>query len=82
MREIEWTEQALEDMVALDKGTARRVKQTVERFAAAGAGNVKRLHGIDPPEFRLRVGDYRVRFHQDARTVRVLRVRNRREAYR
>jgi mRNA-degrading endonuclease RelE of RelBE toxin-antitoxin system len=82
MREIEWTEQALEDMAVLDKGTARRVKQTVERFAAAGAGNVKRLQGIDPPEFRLRVGDYRVRFHQDVRTVQVLRVRNRREAYR
>lgn len=71
MREIDWTEQALEDMAVLDKGTARRVKQSVERFGATGTGNVKRLQGIDPPEFRLRVGDYRV-----------LRVRNRREAYR
>ena len=31
--------------------------------------------------FRLRVGDYRVRFYLDGDTVRVLRVRNRREAY-
>jgi mRNA-degrading endonuclease RelE of RelBE toxin-antitoxin system len=29
----------------------------------SAAGNVKKLQGIDPPEFRLRVGDYRVRFH-------------------
>jgi len=29
-----------------------------------------------------RVGDYRVRFHQDNDTMRILRVRNRREAYR
>jgi len=43
---------------------------------------VKRLQGIDPPEYRLRVGDYRVRFHLDDATVQVLRVRNRREAYR
>ena len=56
--------------------------QTVERFAATGAGNVKRLQGVVPPEFRLRVGDWRVRFHQDDQTIRVLRVRNRREVYR
>ena len=82
MREVEWTETALEDMAALDKGIARRVKQAVERFADTGADNVKRLQGIDPPEYRLRVGDYRVRFHMNDETVQVLRVRNRREAYR
>ncbi|MGA3204557.1 MAG: type II toxin-antitoxin system RelE/ParE family toxin [Bryobacteraceae bacterium] len=37
---------------------------------------------MDPPEYRLRVGDYRVRFDQDHETIRVLRVRNRKEAYR
>lgn len=41
-----------------------------------------RLTAISPPEFRLRVGDYRVRFHNDGVTVTVLRVRNRSEAYR
>lgn len=69
-------------MAGLDKGIARRVKQAVERFAATGAGGVKQLRDIHPPEFRLRAGDYRVRFHVDAETIRVLRVRNRREAYR
>ena len=80
--EIEWTETALDDMAGLDQGIARRVRLSVERFAKAGAGNVKRLQGIDPPEYRLRVGDYRVRFHLDDETLRILRVRNRREAYR
>ena len=80
--QIEWTEAALADLAALDKGIARRVMQSVERFAETGAGNVKRLQTIDPPEFRLRVGDYRVRFHNDGETVIVLRIRNRREAYR
>ena len=80
--EIAWTGTALEDMAGLDKGIARRVKQSVERFAETGAGNVKKLQGIDPPEFRLRVGDYRVRFHNDGVTVTLLRVRNRGEAYR
>jgi mRNA interferase RelE/StbE len=80
--EVEWTETSLDDMAALDKGIARRVKNAVERFAATGAGNVKRLQDIDPPEYRLRVGDYRVRFELDKEIMRVLRVRNRREAYR
>ncbi len=82
MNPIEWTEPALADLAALDQGIARRVKQAVERFAVTGAGKVRRLQGIDPPEYRLRVGDWRVRFHLAEGTIRVLRVRNRREAYR
>lgn len=82
MKEIEWTEMALEDMAALDKGIAHRVRQSIERFAATGAGSIKKLQGIEPAEYRLRVGDYRVRFYQQAETILILRVRNRREAYR
>jgi mRNA interferase RelE/StbE len=82
VREIEWTEPALEDLAALDKSIARRMKRAIERFAETGAGNVKKLQGINPPEYRLRVGDWRVRFQLDDETVRVLRVRNRKEAYR
>ena len=82
MRWVEWTEQALKDIAALDKDTTRRVIQAIQRFAATGAGNVKRLQGIDPPEFRLRIGDWRVRFHHQGDRVQILRVRNRREAYR
>ena len=69
--EVEWTESALDDMRAFDKGIARRVRKCVERFAEAGAGNVKRLQGIDPSEFRLRVGDYRVRCGLDGETMHI-----------
>jgi mRNA interferase RelE/StbE len=82
VKQVEWTESALEDMAALDQGIARRVKGAVERFAETGAGNVKKLQGIDPPEYRLRIGDYRVRFELNGETIRILRVRNRKEAYR
>jgi mRNA-degrading endonuclease RelE of RelBE toxin-antitoxin system len=79
---MEWSEESLDDMAALDKGTARRIQKTAERFAETGAGNVKKLQGIDPPEFRLRVGNFRVRFHCTADTLTILRVRDRKEAYR
>ncbi len=82
MKQIEWSEESLDDLAALDKGTARRMKAAVERFAETGSGSVKKLQGIDPPEFRLRIGDFRVRFHTDGDILRVLRVRNRKDAYR
>ena len=69
-------------MAAIEKGIARQIKQTVERFATTGAGNVKKLHGVKPPEYRLRAGDYRVRFDLRGETIRILRVLNRRDAYR
>ncbi len=82
MNDVEWTSSALDDIAALDRGIARRLKRAVKRFAGIGAGDVKRLQRIDPPEYCLRVGGYRVRFHLEDETIRVLRVRNRREAYR
>jgi mRNA interferase RelE/StbE len=82
VKEIEWSEESLDDLAALDKSIARRIKAAVERFSETGSGNIKKLQGIDPPEFRLRVGDYRVRFHIDGNILRILRVRNRKEAYR
>jgi mRNA-degrading endonuclease RelE of RelBE toxin-antitoxin system len=45
-------------------------------------GDVKRLQGIEPPEFRLRVGDYRVRFGEFDDSVEILSVKHGREAYR
>lgn len=73
---------AIEDIAALEKRNARQVKTAVERFAETGAGNVKKLRGIDPPDFRLRVGDFRVRFSIIRDTILILRVLNRKDAYR
>ena len=55
----------------------------MKRFAETGAGSVKKLQGVDPPEYRFRVGDYRDRFETDGNSVLISRVRrrNRREAY-
>ena len=62
--------------------TRREGERAVLEVADTGAGNVKKLQGIDPPEYRLRVGDDRVCFHLDDETIRVLRVKHRREACR
>jgi mRNA interferase RelE/StbE len=82
VKRVEWTETALKGLASIDETNARRIKQAVDRFAQTTAGDVKKLQGIEPPEYRLRVGDYRVRFEQDEETIRILRVRNRKEASR
>ena len=74
--------EAQADLAALDRPVALRIVAAINRFAATGAGNVQGLRGIHPPEFRLRVGDWRVRFHDHGDWIDVLRVRNRKDAYR
>lgn len=74
--------EAKADLAALDRSVVLRIVAAINRFAATGAGNVQGLRGIHPPEFRLRVGDWRVRFHDHGDWIDVLRVRNRKDAYR
>lgn len=74
--------EAQADLAGLDRAVALRIIKAIHRFATTGAGNVQGLHGIHPPEFRLRCGDWRVRFHDHGDWIDVLRVRKREVAYR
>jgi mRNA interferase RelE/StbE len=81
-KNIAWTDQAKVDLRAIDQPIALRILRAMARYLASGEGDVKRLQDIEPPEMRLRVGDYRVRFHDLGDSILVLAVRHRREAYR
>ena len=83
MKKLVLTDQAKADLAGLDRATRLRIAAALQRLVQTNVGNIKKLQGIEPPEYRLRVGDYRVRFsYPDADTVRVNRVQNRKEAYR
>jgi mRNA interferase RelE/StbE len=79
-----WERSAQRDLRRLDHQVAERIRAALERYARTGQGDVRRLSGADPPEWRLAVGDWRARFtfSPDRGTVLVLRVRHRREVYR
>jgi mRNA-degrading endonuclease RelE of RelBE toxin-antitoxin system len=81
-KQIEWRERAKAQLRTLDQPTALRLLHALAAFAATGEGDVMRLQGVDPPEFRLRVGEYRLRFHDYGHTIFVTAVKHRREAYR
>lgn len=63
---------------------ARRVVQAVERLAQTGQGDMTRLTDVKRAEYRLRIGDWRVRYTLDpaAGVLTVLRILPRGEAYR
>jgi mRNA-degrading endonuclease RelE of RelBE toxin-antitoxin system len=81
-KKIVWTDQAKADVRDIDRETAIDLLHRLARFLATEEGDVRRLADIDPPEFRLRLGDYRLRFYDHGDWIEILRVRNRKEAYR
>jgi mRNA-degrading endonuclease RelE of RelBE toxin-antitoxin system len=83
VKKLVLTDRAKADLADLDRGTRLRIAAAIQRLVVTNAGNIKKLLGIDPPEFRLRAGEWRIRFScPDASTVRINRVQNRKDAYR
>jgi mRNA-degrading endonuclease RelE of RelBE toxin-antitoxin system len=79
---IAWSDEARADIRSLDRATAMHIFEGVYRYAATGEGRVKPLRGAHGGKLRLRVGDYRVFFQEPGEVLHILRVKNRRDAYR
>ena len=76
---------ARRDIKRLDPPIRERVLNAIDGLRTQPpAGDIKRLAGQEPPEWRLRVGEWRVRFARDpaTRTVVIQRVLPRGRAYR
>jgi mRNA interferase RelE/StbE len=80
---IDWTRLAIRDLRRMNRQMAERVRAGVRRLAETQQGDVTRLSATEP-EWRLRIGDWRVRFVYDFanRVIRVERVLPRGRAYR
>ena len=82
-RTVIWTppaEAALRRLVARDPRLVERVLAATDRYATTGYGDVRRRQGL--PQYRLRVGNWRIVFDLAPQQVIVLRLADRREAYR
>jgi mRNA interferase RelE/StbE len=69
------------DIERLPSRIQAQVLARIEEMSNDLKGDVKRLTNFTP-EFRLRVGDYRVLFEVEGKTIVIYRIRHRREAYR
>lgn len=81
-KQIAWTDQAKADLRAVDQPTALRILHGLARFLATEEGDIKRLQHIEPPQLRLRIGAYRVRFRDHGDSIEILTVKHRSDAYR
>ncbi len=85
-RELRWSSRAERDLEQIQRHSpqiARRIFEAATRYAETGHGDVVKLAG-QGGLYRLRVGDWRVIFdYVDGGLVMlVLRILNRRDAYR
>lgn len=78
MKAISYTPSASDDL-RKHRAEARKIIAKIARFAETGAGDVKALTGR--PGKRLRVGDFRILFDEDATTITVLAVGPRGNVY-
>ena len=79
--EIEFKPRAFKDLQALPKSTQRRIVAKLGGLVEDLAGDVKRLTNFTP-EYRLRVGEYRVLFEVEGSKLIMYRILPRKDAYR
>ena len=78
--QVEFKPRALKDLRGLPPEERKRIVAKAEALENDLAGDVKRLTNFTP-EFRLRVGNYRILFEIEGSKVVVYRVRHRKDAY-
>ena len=81
MNRFIWTEAAKTDLRGIDREQALNILHHLTDYAARAHADVKQLKGST--DFRLRIGDYRIRFERlEDGGLRILQVKHRKEAYR
>lgn len=78
--QVEFKPRAIRDLESFSPEVARRIIRKTESLQEGLVGDVKRLTNVTP-EYRLRVGDYRVLFEIEQTRIIIYRIRHRREAY-
>ena len=79
MKAVLFTPAAARQWLKLSTEIRKRIDAKLTIYATNGSGNVKRLKGAGG--CRLRIGDWRVIFIEDARSITGVAVGNRKEVY-
>jgi mRNA-degrading endonuclease RelE of RelBE toxin-antitoxin system len=81
-RTITFTDEAKAQVRKIDQRTALDILEKLDRYNLTNVGDIKKLVNVHPPELRLRVGEYRVRFYSTTNTIDVLSITYRGKSYR
>jgi mRNA interferase RelE/StbE len=79
MKAIAFTPAATRQWLKLSADIRKRIDAKLMSYANQGSGDVRRLKGAQG--CRLRIGDWRVIFAEDSRSITVVAVGHRREIY-
>jgi mRNA interferase RelE/StbE len=78
--QIEIKPQAIKDCKKIPKKILTRIFDKIELLSYNLQGDVKHLTNFTP-EYRLRVGDYRILFETDRNKIIVYRIKHRKNVY-
>jgi len=77
---VELKPQAIKNLQSIHKKDAARIVGRLSEFEGGLTGDIKRLTNFTP-EYRLRVGNYRVLFEVEDDTATIYRVMHRKHVY-
>ena len=77
---IEFKPRALKDCRKISKSQLKYIFEQIEKMSGGLKGDVKHLTNFTP-EYRLRVGDYRILFEIEGINLIIYRIRHRKDAY-
>ena len=77
---VELKKSAVKDLKKIPRADAVRIAQKLKKLENNLTGDVKQLTNFTP-EYRLRVGNWRVLFEIQENTIIVYRIKHRRHAY-
>ena len=78
--EIELKPRSIRDCKRISRPDLERIFERIEDMSNDLKGDVKRLTNYSP-EYRLRVGDYRILFETEKNKIIIYRIRHRKDAY-
>ena len=79
--EIEIRKRAEKDLAMIPKSDAQRIADSIFAMENGLVGDIKKLSNYFP-EYRLRVGNWRILFEITKTKITIYRIKNRKEAYR
>jgi len=77
---VELMPKAIKDLKCLPKSEAQKIIAKLQSLENGLTGDIKKLTNFSP-EYRLRVGNYRVLFEIEGSKIAVYRVKHRKEVY-
>jgi mRNA interferase RelE/StbE len=80
MYTIKLSKKATKDLEKLSRANQKRVIEKLELLQEGLTGDIKKLTNFSP-EYRLRIGDYRILFELEENTIIIYRVLYRKDAY-